>query len=118
MKRLVFIPLLFLQIGAAPVTQPTPPIVTRAHQILATLKTSTYQHPTDIDASAGRYNCDCSGLIDYLLLQDLPSHYKSIPFPKTVKRPPAVEFYQAFIDAPAQPAARQLWQHVETITQA
>jgi hypothetical protein len=120
MKRLVLIPFVLL-LGAAPSTQPTPALVTRARQVLATVKTSTYQHPTDIDASAGRYNCDCSGLIDYLLLQDLPLHYKSIPFPKSVKRPRAVEFYQAFIaapPAPAQPTPGQLWQHVETITQA
>jgi hypothetical protein len=109
---------LLLQVGAAPATQPTPPIVTRAHQILATMKASSYQHPTDIDASAGRYNCDCSGLIDYLLLQDLPSHYKSIAYPKNVNRPRAVEFYQAFIAAPAQPTTGQLWQHIETITDA
>jgi hypothetical protein len=101
MKRLVLIPFVLL-LGAAPSTQPTPALVTRARQVLATVKTSTYQHPTDIDASAGRYNCDCSGLIDYLLLQDLPLHYKSIPAPP----------------APAQPTPGQLWQHVETITQA
>jgi hypothetical protein len=115
MKRLVLIPLLLL-LGAAPATQPTPPIVARAHQILATVKTSTYQHPTDIDAAAGRYNCDCSGLIDYLLLQDLPSHYRSIPFPKTVKRPRAVEFYEVFNSAPTTPTPGKLWQHIETIT--
>jgi len=117
MKRLVLISFLFF-LGAAPATQPTPPIVARARQILATVKTSTYQHPTDIDAAAGRFNCDCSGLIDYLLLQDLPSHYKSIPFPKTVKRPRAVEFYQVFNTAPAQPTPGELWQHIESITDA
>lgn len=116
-SRLIIIALL-VQVSAAPTTQPTPPIVTRAHQILATMKTSSYQHPTDIDADAGRYNCDCSGLIDYLLRQDLPSHYKSIPFRKSVKRPRAVEFYEVFAAAPVRPTVGKLWQHVESVTDA
>jgi hypothetical protein len=104
--------------GAAPTTQPAPAIVTRAHQVLETMKASTYQHPTDIDSVAGRYNCDCSGLVGWLLRQDLPTHYRSIRFAPKAKRPRAFEFYNAFVAAPTQPAPGQLWQHIPRISDA
>jgi hypothetical protein len=110
---------LFLQLGAAPATQPTPPpIVTRAHQILATLKTSTYQHPTDIDAAAGRYNCDCSGLVSYLLRNELPEHYKAVVYSARLKHPRAIEFAKSFAAASADPKPSDLWQHVQRVADA
>jgi hypothetical protein len=70
----------------------------RLEGILVSKKESLYQHETDIDESAGRINCDCSGLIGHVLRHDFPEAYLAVrgnlaPW-KT--RPLAVTFYQTF----------------------
>jgi hypothetical protein len=109
---------LLFTVGAAPTTQPASAILSRAHHILETMKASSYQHPTDIDAAAGRYNCDCSGLVGWLLRQDLPAHYRAIRFAPSAKRPRAFEFYKAFAAAPTQPATGALWQQIPRLADA
>jgi hypothetical protein len=120
MRRLfLFAPLFALLLAAAPpATQPASPLNQRAHRILDNLKQSTYQHPTDIDEPAGKFNCDCSGLVTWLLRKELPDHYKAVPFPKPRARPRAREFHDAFAAAPANPGAKQLWQRVDSLADA
>jgi hypothetical protein len=118
MKRLLVVPLLFLLTAAAPATQPASPLVAHAHQILRTMKETLYQHVTDIDPAAGQYNCDCSGLVSYLLKKELPEHYKAVAYPARLKHPRAIEFSKSFAAAPAEPKASDLWQHVERVADA
>jgi hypothetical protein len=104
--------------AAAPATQPSSPIPARAHRVLATLRTTTYQHVTDIDEATGEYNCDCSGLVSWLLRKELPAHYKAVSFPAKYKHPRAVEFRDAFAAAPADPKPGDLWQRVDRLPDA
>jgi hypothetical protein len=118
MKRLFLTPLLFLLTGAGLATQPASPIVIRAHQILNTMKMTVYQHVTDIDPAAGQYNCDCSGLVSFLLKKELPQHYKAITYPSRLKHPRAIEFAKNFAAAPADPKPTDLWQHIQRVADA
>jgi hypothetical protein len=119
MKRLLCIPLLLVLVAAAaPATQSTSPVVARAHQILSTMKPTLYQHATDNDAAAGQYNCDCSGLVSYMLRKELPEHYKAIAYAARLRHPRAIEFSKSFAAAPAEPKSSDLWQHVERVTDA
>src|SRR4051812_8372978 len=121
MKRLVTLSLALttaLLLGLAPATQPTPPIVARAHGALAILKTTTYQHVTDIDESTGEFACDCSGLISWLLRKELPEHYKSVTFEKKWRHPRAIEYCDMFRAAPTDARPGQLWQRIDRLTDA
>ncbi|HRQ89747.1 MAG TPA: hypothetical protein PLA50_13185 [Bacteroidia bacterium] len=80
----------FLQALAASVTVATltcpavePPPAARLHAAattaVANAKLTRYEHNTDIAADAGRYICDCSGLVVYLLRATLPQHLKAVP---------------------------------------
>src|SRR6476619_3108281 len=118
MKRLLCIPLLLVLVAAAPATQPASPVVARAHQILSTMKTTLYQHATEIDAASGQYNCDCSGLVSYMLRKELPEHYKAIAYSAKLRHPRAIEFSKSFAAAPAEPKSNDLWQRVERVADA
>jgi hypothetical protein len=99
-------------LAAAPATQPASRLLARAHLVLATLKTTHYQHVTDIDEPAGEYNCDCSGLVSWLLKKELPAHYAAIPFPQKYRHPRAIESCRHFESAPTEAKPGQLWQRI------
>lgn len=92
----------------APATVPAvPPVVAAkaepaqrlsaaARRLLASVKTSAYSHRTSIDEDSGIFVTDCSGLLTWLLRQELPTHLAAIPVKRGHSRPLAVDFQQAF----------------------
>ncbi|HSI33124.1 MAG TPA: hypothetical protein VK986_05990, partial [Tepidisphaeraceae bacterium] len=73
---------------------------------------------TDIDGNAGKFNCDCSGLVSYIVKKELPRHYAVLPVSGKGKRPRAVDFTNAFLAAPAKPEAGNPWHRVERLADA
>ena len=67
-------------------------------QMLASVKISSYEHRTDIDVPAGRFNCDCSGLLGYALRTSFPEAYLALQgdLAPWKSRPLAVTFYETF----------------------
>ncbi|WP_146394879.1 PASTA domain-containing protein [Planctomycetes bacterium CA13] len=62
------------------------------------MKTSNYQHKTDIDETTGRFKCDCSGLMGYALRREFPEHYLALrgDLAPWKSRPLAATFYETF----------------------
>jgi hypothetical protein len=113
-----FVAVCLLLMAAAPATQPSSKLVARAHRVLDTLKSSSYQHVTDIDEAAGEFHCDCSGLVSWLLKKELPAHYAAVPFPQRYKHPRAVEFCRFFENAPPDEKAGAPWRRIAKIADA
>jgi hypothetical protein len=112
---------LLLLLAAAPATQPassSSKLLDRAHHVLKTLRSSSYQHVSDIDESAGEFHCDCSGFVGWLLRKEMPEQYKAVPFPKITKRPRAVDYYEAFAAAPADRQPARPWLRIDKIADA
>lgn len=78
---------------------PQPPLLKEAERELALMKSSVYQHRTDVDESVGRFNFDCSGLLDYALQKIAPQAYAEVPV-SISKRPLAQDFYELFSHSP------------------
>jgi len=77
---------------------------------LALLKTSKYQHKTDVSEPEGRFNYDCSGFLDYALRHIAREAYAELPISKPRdKRPLAQDFYTLFSGL-SQPSVH--WQRV------
>ncbi|MFK7910424.1 MAG: hypothetical protein AB8F34_07450 [Akkermansiaceae bacterium] len=70
----------------------------KLEEMLASLKSSRYQHRTDIDVLAGRFNCDCSGLLGYVLSNSFPEAFLALKgdLAPWKSRPLAATFYQTF----------------------
>jgi hypothetical protein len=111
---------LLLLIAAAPATQQasSSKLLNRAHHVLDTLKSSSYQHVSDIDEQAGEFHCDCSGFVGWLLRKEMPDQYKAVPFPKITKRPRAVDYYEAFLAAPTEPQSAKPWLRIVKMADA
>jgi hypothetical protein len=105
-------------LGAAPTTQPVSAVAARARHSLETMKASSYQHVSDIDEGAGEYFCDCSGFVGWVLRKETPEAYRAVKFPKTTKRPRAVDYYEAFLAAPADAKEAKGWVRVERVADA
>lgn len=64
---------------------------------LSIMRSTHYQHKTDVDEGAGRFDYDCSGFLDYVLRSVAPDAYKELPVSKpSAKRPLAQDFYALF----------------------
>jgi hypothetical protein len=109
--------IILIAVGPA-ATQPASPLLARAYRMLDRLKATSYQHVTDIDEAAGEYHCDCSGLVSYLLRKEMPGHYEAVRFPKPFRHPRAVEFYEAFMAAPAERKEGHRWQRIDRLADA
>lgn len=99
-------------------TNPASPLLARAYRMLAALKSTTYQHVTDVDEQTGEYFCDCSGFVSYLLRKEMPAQYAAVPFPAPFRHPRAVEFHDAFAAAPTETQPGQKWTHVVRLADA
>lgn len=64
--------------------------------MLKSMRSSVYQHRTEIDESTGTINCDCSSLVGYLLGRDFPEHLLAVDgdLAPWRSRPLAATFYQ------------------------
>jgi hypothetical protein len=108
-----------LLVSAAPATtNPASPLLARAYRILAGLKSTTYQHVTDIDEGTGEYYCDCSGFVSYLLRKEMRAQYAAVPFPAPFRHPRAVEFHDAFAAAPVEAVEGTRWVRVVRLADA
>ena len=66
---------------------------------LSQMKSTKYQHKTEINEKAGVWNCDCSGLIGHILRRHFPEAYLYVDgptFPNRV-RPLAANYCETFI---------------------
>jgi hypothetical protein len=73
-------------------------LLTEAEKILASVKSTRYQHETYVDETNGTYYFDCSGFVDYSLQQVLPESLSVIQFsPNPFDRPRAKDYYNHFI---------------------
>jgi hypothetical protein len=66
-----------------------------AERQLSLMKTSVYQHRTNVDEASGRYNYDCSGFLNYSLKRVLLEAYSELPR-FTSKRPLAQDYHVLF----------------------
>jgi hypothetical protein len=68
---------------------------------LAAMRTTHYQHKTEVDEASGRFFYDCSGLLDYALGRVLPTAASALPT-STSARPLAgdIERYLRGLAAP------------------
>lgn len=66
--------------------------------MLVSMKSSKYQHRTDIDVPKGRLNCDCSGLLGYALSTSFPEAFLALKgdLAPWKSRPLAATFYETF----------------------
>jgi hypothetical protein len=80
---------------------------------LATMRDSSYQHKTDVDAVEGAYNFDCSGFVAYALAHSRPAALAALPVTAST-RPLARDFEHHF-RAVAAGAAGGPWRAVGTV---
>lgn len=76
-------------------------LIMRLEAMLDKMEFTQYQARTEIDEKKNNYQCDCSGLVCYLLRSDFPDAYKQldgVESPWRV-RPYSVTFYETFIRA-------------------
>jgi hypothetical protein len=97
---------------------PSHRICEHARGILGDIKATSYQHQTQVSAKDGIYRVDCSGLVDYILEQVAPTHYRQIPYQRH-GRPLARDFYAFFTSLPTHDRAEiGGWCRVEKLAQA
>ena len=70
----------------------TSQLLDSAREQLASVKQSDYQHQTDVDTTAGRYDYDCSGLLDYTIGVVAPDALAQIPTTASAGRALAENF--------------------------
>lgn len=70
----------------------------RVEHLLETTTETSYQHKTMINETAGAVHCDCSGLIGYVLRNEIPEAYISLRGVEAPwrMRPLAVTYYETF----------------------
>jgi hypothetical protein len=90
-------------------------LLTEVRRELATMRDSSYQHKTDVDASEGEFNFDCSGFIGYALAHSRPAALKALPV-TTSTRPLAKDFEHHF-RAVAAGSANGPWRPVGTVSE-
>jgi hypothetical protein len=88
-------------------------LLAEVHRELATMRDSSYQHATDVDAAEGAYNFDCSGFVAYALAHSRPTALAALPVTTSI-RPLARDFERHF-RAVAAGAAGGPWRAVGTV---
>ena len=82
--------------AAAVATEPAHRLSAAARRLLAATITTRYAHTTAIDTDRGSVTTDCSGLLTWLLKNELPDHLAGIPASPGHRRPLAADYQQAF----------------------
>ena len=67
------------------------------------MRSTRYQHTTDVDPERGAYFYDCSGLVEYALARSAPEALRVLPT-STKARPLAVDIAFHLLRAPTHPA--------------
>lgn len=73
-----------------------------ADRIWDNMKSTTYDHKTNVDEADGIYDFDCSGFIDYVLSKVRPGARAAIPHQGHI-RPLADDFYHYFMNLSDKP---------------
>ena len=82
-------------------------LVSEGERELGAVKTTLYQHKTDVDEKAGRFFYDCSGFLSYAINRVAPEAYSEIPVSRSrEKRPLASDFYHLFARLKSMPSKR------------
>jgi len=90
----------------APATAPASlnaQVTAEARRILANVKTTSYQHKTQVDEARGAYALDCSGLVCRILRQVAPRQLAAVAIEEDKSRQRAWEFYETFHQADTKP---------------
>ncbi|TWU56466.1 hypothetical protein Poly51_23770 [Rubripirellula tenax] len=97
---------------------PSAQYIARLESLLTSLKQTQYQHTTEIDETDGSVQCDCSGLVGYMLRQTYPEAYVSLRGEEAPwrKRPLSVTYYESFVSAEENSGG--YWQRVTKLTDA
>jgi hypothetical protein len=93
-------------------------VYNEAVRILSSIQSTKYEHKTDIDEKEGRYYCDCSGFVGYVLNQTVSKDDRNGPLHNGDRRPVAAEFERHFETAPTKPGRAVLWQHITRMEDA
>src|ERR1700722_19590097 len=64
-----------------------------AEKLLRDIRETHYQHKTYVVQSAGIYDMDCSGFVDYLLKRVAPEQYVHLPIEPGHPRPRAAMYF-------------------------
>jgi hypothetical protein len=88
-------------------------LLTQVAAVEASLTDSTYQPRTQVDAKAGVYRWDCSGMTTWLLKRSAPTARAAI----ANSRPVARDYYRAIQRAPVG-RARRGWQRLAHVSEA
>jgi hypothetical protein len=98
--------------------KPSAQYFARLESLFTSLKQTQYQHTTEIDEAIGSVNCDCSGLVGFVLRQTCPEAYVSLRGNEAPwrKRPVSVTFYETFVLA--EETAGGHWQRVSKFMDA
>ena len=72
---------------------------------LKSVKETHYQNKSHVDKTAGVFDLDCSGFVDYLLKQVAPDQYKQLPIEPGHTRPRAEAYYEFFISLAQRPTS-------------
>ena len=86
----------------------------RANLMVKNIKNTTYSHETYIDESKGIYEFDCSGFVNYLLIEMRPTAQAAIPH-RGQDMPLAEDFYRYFRGLSKSPN-KTGWSKVENTT--
>jgi hypothetical protein len=79
-----------------PETQIERDVLGQAMHVFASMKATAYTHTTTIDASAGKFEFDCSGFVGYVLAQSQPRALAELR--RATKKRPLAKHFVAFLE--------------------
>jgi hypothetical protein len=90
-------------------------LLAEARSELAAMRSTRYQHTTDVDPATGRFFYDCSGFVDYALTKARPQAAAALSSTQPAGRPLAQNFEQYLRQLP--PGGNRWWTSVHTVAQ-
>jgi Glycosyl hydrolases family 18 len=91
-------------------------LASQAESIASNLEQTDYQHHENIDVDNGIYDCDCNGIVGFVLERVAPEHYAMVPKEKSQSRPRAFEYYALFAGLNQQ--SRAGWRRIDSLQEA
>jgi hypothetical protein len=106
--------------GDGPANPAAHSIYDEANRILSSVKSTKYEHTTDIDEKKGQYYCDCSGFVGYVLNRTVANDDRKGPLHNGDRRPVAAEYERGFEKAPTSVSRRSkdLWVQIVKLEDA
>lgn len=92
--------------------------IRRIRELAANLKSTSYQHTTEIDLASGEFKCDCSGFVGFFVRKTFPESHRSLQGEEAPwrKRPLAVTFHETIVRSGREKGAG--WTEVQKIFEA